>query len=222
MSSPLFQLRDVQVRYGDSQALQDISLTIQPGEKVALIGKSGSGKSTLLRTLYPLQPQRSAWCPQEYGLVGPLSVYHNIYMGRLDRHGFLYNAANLIRPWRKPWQEVSALAAELELAALLKRPVESLSGGQKQRTALARALYQEKPVFLGDEPVSAVDPLQARALVELVNRRHETVVIALHDVSLALECCDRLIALQRGRIVLDAPTARLSREDLNAVYQDVA
>ena len=220
MTAPLFHLHQVQVRYGERLVLQGVSLDIRAGEKVALIGRSGSGKSTLLRTLYPLQAAQTAWCPQELGLVGPLSVYHNIYMGRLDRHNFLYNALNLLRPWPAHWRDVQELARPLGLDEQLRQVVDSLSGGQKQRTALARALYQERPIFCGDEPVSSVDPLQARALLELINARHETVVVALHDVTLALACYDRVVGLQDGRVVLDAPAHQLSPDDLTAVYQD--
>jgi len=219
--TPLFQLHNHQLSYADQQGekvvLADLSLCIHAGEKVALVGSSGSGKSTLLKLLRQQQPD-SAYCPQHLGLVGPLSVFHNLYMGRLQRYGWRRNLRNLVWPSREQLQATAHLATELGLDAQLRRSVDRLSGGQQQRTALGRALYQQSPIFIGDEPVSSVDEFQADQLLGLINRAHATVVVALHDQTLALKHYERIIGLRGGRLVLDAPAATLTADELAAVY----
>lgn len=198
--------------------LDDVSLSIAPGECVALVGKSGVGKTTLLAALREQQSNSVAWCPQQHGLVPMLSVYHNIYMGGLQRHNTLYNLFNLIKPLSQPLQEVANLAKQLQLDEYLLARVEQLSGGQAQRVAIGRALYQQQNVFLGDEPVSAVDDYQAQQLLALLLEKHETLVLALHDVQQALGFCDRIIGLKDGAIVLDAPSSSLKANDLVELY----
>lgn len=204
--------------YAGHAVLHGLDLCIRAGEKVALLGESGSGKTTLLRHLRAARPQQVAWCPQQPGLVPMLSVFHNIYMGRLDRHSFFYNLANLAFPLPTPREEIAMLAVTLGLRDKLFVSVDKLSGGQQSRTSLGRALYQQRPVFVGDEPVSAVDELQADTLLKLISTQHETVIIALHDVELALRHCTRVIGLRAGQVVLDRPRSQVEAADLLALY----
>jgi len=214
----LFDLHQVALGYQGRSVLRDLQLQIRRGERVALLGQSGAGKTTLLRQLRTLAPDAVAWCPQSSGLVPMLSVFHNIFMGRLDQHSLFYNLLNLIRPLQKPREEIAALATAVGLQPFLFTSVEKLSGGQQSRTALARALYQRRPVFIGDEPVSAVDEVQADQLLQQVCAQHETVVLALHDVELALRHCTRVIGLRNGVIELDQPAAACSATDLRRLY----
>lgn len=221
---PLFSLTNVTLGHnltsGQQQTVLSIdNLTIQQGEKVALLGISGSGKSTLLDHLYRQNPGNIAYCPQRLGLVPILSVFHNIYIGELQRHSWWYNLLNLLWPQSLPRQRIEPLASQLGLQEKLFNSVEQLSGGQQQRTALARALNREEQIFFGDEPVSAIDPVQARDLIELINAGHETVVVALHDKDLALSCFDRVIGIHNGRIILDATTDSVSDDQLTKLYQ---
>lgn len=217
--SPLFHLEKASVSYGGKAVLTDVSLAISAGEKLALIGESGAGKSTLLRLLRAQQAAQVAWCPQAQGLVPVLSVFHNIYMGQLDRHPALYNLLNLLSPRAKEIDAVTQVAAKLGLQEKLFTSVDRLSGGQQQRVAVGRALFAGKPVFLGDEPVSAVDEYQASDIAQLIVAAHETVVLALHDVELALATCSRIVGLQDGRVVLDAPSQTLTAHDLAPLYR---
>jgi phosphonate transport system ATP-binding protein len=214
----IFSLLNAQLVYEGRVVLDNICLSIAPGERVALVGKSGVGKSTLLAALREQQANSIAWCPQQHGLVPMLSVYHNIYMGGLQRHNTLYNLFNLIKPLARPAREVAALAEQLQLSEFLRARVEQLSGGQIQRVAIGRALYQQQDVFLGDEPVSAVDDYQAQQLLTLMMEKHETLVLALHDVEQALRFCDRIIGLKDSAIVLDAPSSTLNASDLVELY----
>lgn len=214
----LFQFHDATLHQGSLVVLEHLTLAIQSGEKVALLGPSGAGKSTLLGALRHQQPQQVAWCPQEGALVPMLSVFHNIYMGALSRHGHLYNLTNLIWPLPAERQAIQALTSQLGLHEKWQTSVDRLSGGQAQRVALGRALYSQRPVLLGDEPVSSLDEHQGLSLLRQSLAQHDSAVIALHDRSMALQCFDRVLGLRDNRLVLDAPAATLTLADLDALY----
>jgi len=217
--APLFALHNKSIAFKQHQVLSNISLEIKHGETVAIIGISGCGKSSLLKVLFEQQRQQSALCPQQPMLVESLSVYHNIYMGQLQQHHFLYNLINLMRPFAAPKAQISALTKLVGLEPQLFTSVDQLSGGQQQRTAIARALYQQQAIFLGDEPLSSVDPVQATSLLALIKSRHDTVVIALHNKEMALSEFDRIIALSNTHIIFDGPATQLSDELIATVYQ---
>ena len=206
------------LRHGNHVALPKLTLAIHDGERVAVIGPSGAGKSTLLNALHQQIPQRSALCPQQLGLVDILSVYHNIYMGQLDRHGAPYNLWNLIRPIPAHRRAIHQLAQGLGLESLLDRSVDSLSGGQRQRVALGRALYRRQPVFFGDEPVSSLDAIQGRNILEAVLQQHQTAVVTLHNRHHALQLFDRVIGLKDGVVTLDSTPSAISQAQLQRLY----
>ena len=217
-TEPLFLLQQQSLKKGRTEVLSHISLTLYRGEKVALIGPSGAGKSSLLEWLYAQHSGQIALCPQSSGLVDILSAYQNIYMGGLERHSTLYNLSNLIYPRQADRQAITTLAAELGIADQLWKSVDQLSGGQRQRVAIGRALFRRQPVFFGDEPVSALDPQQAENILQLLIRRHETLLVSLHNRRLALDHFDRVIALRQGVISYDGPAAALTGAALDALY----
>lgn len=216
---PLLDLRLAKAGYNGQTVLHDVTLTIEAGERIALVGRSGSGKSTLLRLIYENLQDVAALVPQENGLVKALTVFHNVYIGRLNRHSVWRNFANLVRPLQSEVEAIRPIVAQLELEAELFEPVGALSGGQQQRTSVGRALYQDAPVLLGDEPVSAVDEHQSRVILEDINANKQTVVLAMHDIGLALDYTDRIIGLRDGRITMDEPAAGLTATDLAPLYQ---
>ncbi|WP_165855156.1 phosphonate ABC transporter ATP-binding protein [Marinobacter sp. JSM 1782161] len=211
-------LRNLSAAYGGRQVLGPISLDLRPGEHVALVGGSGVGKSTLLNLLYEQVRDRAALVPQEQGLVQSLSVFHNVYVGRLNRHSRWYNLMNLVWPRSAEVAQIEPLLDKLGMADKLKSPVEALSGGQKQRTAVARALYQQSDILLADEPVSALDGPLAHVVMGCMTEHYPTSVIALHDIDLALRYCNRIVGLQGGQIVLDDASDRLSAGDILPLY----
>jgi len=217
-ASVLFQLRNQSLHYGEHQVLENITLTINKGEKVALLGPSGAGKTTLLNLLHQQQPICSSLQPQGGGLVDLLSVYQNIFIGGLDRVGNLAALWNLLCPLPKQQHAIAQLAKMLGLEEKLWQSVDRLSGGQRQRVAIGRALFRQQPVFLGDEPVSSVDPVQANRLLDQVLKQHETAVVSLHNRRLALDHFDRLIILRDGRICCDCPVGIMGIEQLDAFY----
>jgi len=214
----LIQLQSESASYQGVKTLHDIDLQVSRGEKLALVGQSGSGKSTLLKLIYEHYPVNTSLVPQDYGLVNNLSVYHNVYIGRLEQHSTLYNLVNLIRPRADQVKMVRAILVDLQLEDYLFRPVGRLSGGQKQRVAVARSLFQKGHLLLADEPVSSVDEQQSKVVLKQMLNGFSTVVLALHDIQLALAFCDRIIGLEKGRIVLDSPAKALSVKDLLSLY----
>src|SRR5258708_35996715 len=95
----------------------------------------------------------------------------------------------------------------------------AMSGGQQQRTSVARALHNGRSIIIGDEPVSALDRVQAGEILGRLCARCETAILALHDISLALAYADRVVVLEQGRIVLDAPTRSLTAAELVPYYR---
>jgi phosphonate transport system ATP-binding protein len=216
----LLQLVDEDLGYGQGPVLRGVSLTIEAGDRIALVGESGAGKSTLLAVLQDRLKDRAALVPQQSGLVSNLSVFHNVYMGRLNRHATLYNLLNLAWPQRREVDAVRPLLQRLGLEEKLFEPAGALSGGQQQRVAVCRALHQGGTLVLGDEPVSAVDNHQSRTVMDALHEGFETVVLAMHDVELALRYASRIVGLQHGRIVLDRPNDGLTHTDLDFLYRD--
>lgn len=215
----LLQLSDEVAGYQGKTILKDLTLSIEAGERIGLVGESGAGKSTLLRLIYERCRDQAALVPQDSGLVQSLSVFHNVYMGRLHIHSVWRNFRNLLKPARDDIAAVRPIVEELRLEEKMFAPVAELSGGQQQRTAVGRALYNTGDVLLGDEPVSAVDERQARDILSTVNNQKKTVVLAMHDRALALEFTDRVVGIRDGRIVLDEATAGMVPGDLDDLYQ---
>jgi len=214
----LFELENVNVSYGQNPVLQDITLRIQEGETVAVIGPSGAGKSTLLNRLYEMRPDDCAFVHQQYALVPQLSVFHNIYIGRLDRRATWYNLLNLMRPRQQVIDEVIPILDTLGMSDNLSARVGALSGGQQQRVAVGRAMYRGGRVLLADEPVSSIDPLQGEAILDLIVNTGKTVIMALHSVSFARRFAERIIGLCAGRIRFDLPPAQLTQELIDELY----
>lgn len=199
--------------------MRDISLDIKTGERVALVGESGAGKSTLLSVLYSRYQTKTALIPQEPGLVRSLSVFHNVYIGSLPRHSAAYNLLNLVWPRRREIERIRPIVERLGLEDKLFARAGELSGGQQQRTAICRALLHGGEAVLGDEPVSATDNLQSRVIMETLRENFPTIVLAMHDVELALEYSTRIIGIKGGAVALDVSSEGLKKSDLNFLYK---
>jgi phosphonate transport system ATP-binding protein len=214
----LVELRNASAGYAGHSVLHDINLAIQAGERVAVMGRSGAGKSTLLNLLHERLADRVALIPQAAALVKTLPVFHNVYMGRLDRHPTWHNLRTLVWPARRDVAEIEAVLGLVDLADKLFAKAGTLSGGQQQRTSVARALYNGQPIVIGDEPVSALDRVQGAEVLRKLIARHETAILAMHDIPLALAHTDRVVVIEDGRIVLDAPVQTLTVADLVPYY----
>ncbi|MDH2313007.1 ATP-binding cassette domain-containing protein [Methylobacterium brachiatum] len=212
-------LANTSAAYGGRTVLSGIDLTVRRGERVALMGRSGAGKSTLIGLIQAQAPEKVALVPQAAALVRTLSVFHNVYMGRLDRRSTLHNLRNLVRPAKADIAAVQGILDRVGLEDKLWAKAGELSGGQQQRVSVARALYNGRPILVGDEPVSALDRQQGARILAEMAASHETLILALHDVALALAQTDRIVVLEAGRIVLDAPAQALDPERLRPFYE---
>lgn len=216
---PAVSLVRAEAAYGGKPVLSGIDLTIRDGERVALMGRSGAGKSTLLGLIHAQARARVALIPQAAALVRTLSVFHNVYMGRLDRRSTLHNLRTLAFPAKTDVAEIREVLDRVGLSGEWRAKAGALSGGQQQRVSVARALYNGRPILIGDEPVSALDRAQGGTVLARLAERHETLVLALHDIALALAHTDRIVVLDAGRIVLDAPARDLDEAALAPFYE---
>jgi phosphonate transport system ATP-binding protein len=232
-------------RFGAKTAVDDVSLTIEPGRFVGVIGRSGAGKSTLLRMINRLEqpsagrirfndvevtrlsgPALGAWrarCAmifQQFNLVGRLDVLTNVLIGRLNHTSVLRSVFQLW-PERDIALALSALE-QLDIAALASQRAENLSGGQQQRVAIARALVQGPEIILADEPIASLDPRNTRIVMDALMRinRHFglTVLCNLHSLEIARTYCDRLVGMANGRVVFDGAPSELTDAVAHGLY----
>jgi putative ABC transport system ATP-binding protein len=203
-------------------ALDDVNLTIAPGEMVSIIGPSGSGKSTLLNLVGGLDRPSSGQVRIDNEILSTLSD-DGLTRVRRDKIGFIFQFFNLLptltclenvglplhlRGWprRKVDERARELLTLVQLGHRMNHLPEELSGGERQRVAIARALSIYPPIILADEPTGNLDTHTGEDILALVRGLHErlrsTVVIVTHDMKVA-ESCPRTIALRDGRVVED-------------------
>jgi phosphonate transport system ATP-binding protein len=161
---------------------------------------------------------------QQFNLVQRLDVLTNVLVGRLAHQHGLRRAMVLLAGAFGAEERAMALAAldRFGLAEVALQRAETLSGGQQQRVALCRALLQEPRLILADEPIASLDPANARAVMEAlrqVNRAEGiTVLVNLHHLDTAREYCDRILAMQAGRVVFDGPPEALDAARVRTIY----
>jgi phosphonate transport system ATP-binding protein len=212
------KLDNLSVQYSGTKVLNNFSIKIEQGEKIALVGQSGAGKSTLLNLLYQKCKDEASLVPQDLGLVRALSVFHNIYIGRLNQHSTWYNILNLIKPLKKEIDQILPIVEQLGIKNKIFEPIRELSGGQQQRTAVARAIFRNSSTFFGDEPVSAVDDHQSDSVMKCIIENHETAILSMHDVNLALKYSTRMIGIKNGKKVMDKSSKDMKAADLDDIY----
>jgi len=230
------RLQAVSVTYGARPALHEVSLTVAPGEFVALAGPNGSGKTTLLRAVLGFldpthgrveilgQPvgtlsvreraRRVAWVPQAEQPRDDVPLLDYVLYGRYPHQGLLEGETP---------EELRLALSALEavgLGELAGEGLLSISGGERQRATLARALVQSTPILLLDEPTAHLDIAHQLDILgrvrALARDRGVTVIAALHDLNLAARFADRIAVLSRGRLVADGPPAAVLSEELVA------
>jgi phosphonate transport system ATP-binding protein len=232
-----------------TKALDEISLTVNDGEFLVIVGLSGSGKSTLLRCINRLiEPTAGKiWLDdvevtalsqsqmrqvrlqigmifQQFNLVRRESVLTNVLAGRLGYVGTLQSLLG-----RFPAADLERARHNLARVGIPEKAsqrADTLSGGQQQRVAIARALMQEPKLMLADEPVASLDPATSHSVMrylEEINRADGITVIAnLHFLSLARRYATRVIALKAGRIVFDGLPNEIDDARFKAIYGEDA
>lgn len=130
-----------------------------------------------------------------------------------------YNIFNLIYPIKKEKTKIHAIAKHLGIDELLFTKTANLSGGQQQRVAIARALYRDCEIVLADEPVSSVDSVISKTILETLTSKNNTIIAALHNVDLAIEYFDRFIGLHNKKIVFDLTKKEVTKTDFERLYR---
>lgn len=235
--SVLLELDGFSVRLGGEPVVRDLSFSVAAGEFVGLIGPNGAGKSTLLRAIAGLlsvegqallagrrlsdltASERAlvlSYVPQEHEIAWPVPVETLVGLGRTPhRSGFAPLSA-------RDRQAVRAAMERMDVARFAARPATALSGGEKARVLIARALAQETPLVLADEPAAGLDPAYQIALMRLFRDlagEGRGVIASMHDLGLAARWCTRLILLSEGEIAADgSPAEVLTPQNLQSIY----
>ena len=229
--------------------LKDVTLTIQDGEFVAIIGRSGAGKSTLLRAVNRMHDITEGTLTvegvnvstlkgkelrrfrrgigmvfQSFNLVTRTTVIRNVLSACVPEMPFW---RVLLGAFRKQ-DKITALESLDKVGILDKAYIraDQLSGGQQQRVALARTLAQNPKIILADEPVAALDPVTAKQVMQDFVRINKdmgiSILLNIHHVELAIEYADRIIGIRAGQIVYDGPAKAVDQTVLNSIYGESA
>ena len=223
----MIELRDLGVRFGPVDAVRELSLSLEDGGWVAFIGPNGAGKTSALRALAGLVPYHGeisldgrdartlgrrararlvAFVPQKPETPPELTVAEYVLLGRTPHISYLGGEG------RRDRDAAARALQRLDLDSFAGRPLGSLSGGELQRAVLARALAQEAPILLLDEPTTALDLGRQQLVLELVDalrRDGLTVVTTMHDLTLAGQYADRLVLLDGGSVVAEGAAAEV-------------
>jgi len=235
----MLKIQHLTVAYDSRLVLRDVSFDVASGEVVALVGPNGAGKSTLIRAVSGVVPLRQgdvringsllsslstmerarylAVVPQARSLPPAFSVYETVLLGRTPHLGWLGRSGPHDR------ERVLYALEHTQMLALADRPVGELSGGEQQRVLLARALAQDTPVLLLDEPTTHLDLQHRESLIRLIRdlavNKGLAILMVLHDLNLAALYSDRVALLVEGRLRgVGAPAEVVTAEGLSEVY----
>ncbi|MGJ8623446.1 MAG: phosphonate ABC transporter ATP-binding protein [Yoonia sp.] len=238
-------LSSVSRQFGDTRAVDNVNVTIEPGQFVGIIGRSGAGKSTMLRLINRLIDPTSgsisfdgteitalkgkalrdwrrscAMIFQQFNLVDRLDVLTNVLIGRLAEHNFISSMAMQFSDAERT-MAIEALD-RLGLVPQALQRAGTLSGGQQQRVAIAKALVQKPKIMLADEPIASLDPANATLVMDglaQINREDGiTVLVNLHTLDTARAYCDRIIAMRSGRVFFDGTAQQLTDDVVRDIY----
>lgn len=232
-AEPAIELHNLSVRFDGFLALEDISLNVDSGLRVAVVGPNGAGKSTLFNVLAGILPATAgqvfihghlptqhlclAYVPQSSHVDWnfPVNVEEVVMMGRIAQIGLFR------QPRRADWEQVRSNLDRVNLISLGKRQISELSGGQKQRMFIARALAQEADLILLDEPLAGLDiPSQDQifAILDQLKNQGITVLFATHDLELAAEHFDRILLLNRRLVAYGSKDQVLTAANLTQAF----
>lgn len=243
-SKRMIEAKNITKYFERKIALSSLSFSIKQGEIVALIGPSGAGKTTLLNMIAGLVPleqgellidekplssykkgkqfaKKVGVIRQQFDLIGPLAVIHNVLAGKLSEWNLFKSLFSLLVPQEKE-TAVSALK-RVGLEDKIFELTKNLSGGEQQRVAMARLMVQKPEIILADEPVASLDPARAEdvlvTLTKIVSEEQQTLIASLHSVEYARKYFTRIIALKDGEILFDLPTEKVTDPLLAELYR---
>ena len=225
--APILQVNGLTVKYNGAPALEDVSFSIEAGERMAIVGPNGSGKSTLFKALAGLvrpvagsvqtNGAKIGYVPQrsEVDWRFPVTVHDVVMMGRIAQIGWLR--------WQRAGDRevVRRCLEQVGMTAFAGRQIGELSGGQQQRVFVARALAQNASILLMDEPFSGVDVPSQEAILEILDGLREqgvTVLVSTHDLNLAVERFDRLALINHRLIAYGPARGAITPATLAAAY----
>lgn len=244
--NPLLSLQEIYAGYGSHEVVTGAGLTVSQGEFCALLGLNGCGKTTLLKAACGLLPVRQGHClvqgqecthlnekerarlmayiPQRGSLITGKTVMEVVLMG------FNPHLRLLDSPGERHRQQALATLERLGLAQYAGRDYSHLSEGQKQLIILARAMVQDTPVMLMDEPDSALDFVNRNMVLgkirEIIHTQGRAGLITLHDPNFALAYCDRILLMRDGHIITEVTMQTATRQSLQQalglIYGDIA
>jgi cobalt/nickel transport system ATP-binding protein len=227
----IFELQDVCFDYDGIAALRSLSLTIEPGQRIALVGANGSGKSTLLRLLdalcFPvsgslrfrgelLTPQRLQAAAVNRSFRAQVAlVFQNPEVQLFNptvADEVAFGPLQLDLPREEVMRRVDAVLEYMSIAHLRERPPHRLSGGEKKKVALASVLVMDPAVLLLDEPAAALDPKSQSQIVDLLQgwkSGNKTVIAATHQLELLEDIADRVYVMEQGSILASGSPAEI-------------
>ncbi|MBE0454064.1 ABC transporter ATP-binding protein [Roseovarius autotrophicus] len=232
----LLCLRDLSVRLRGRPILSNVTLDVAEGEFVGLIGPNGAGKTTLMRAALGLLPhegrsslaalppeargRKAAWMPQARDIAWPVSVETLVALGRTPHLAGWQGLRGTDRA------HVDRALATMGLEGLRRRTATRLSGGEQAMALIARALAQDTPLLMADEPIAGLDPANQIATMAVFARlagEGRAVLASLHDLGLAARHCTRLILLGEDGVAADGPPeAVLTPDNLARIFHVTA
>lgn len=243
----MLRLEHITISYDKKYfAVDDISLKVEQGEFVGIIGASGSGKSSILKSINLLvKPIKGkiymddidvmslnnsqlravrreiGFVFQDYNLIDRSSVLDNVLTGRLGYKSSLQSMLGIFTD--EEYKRAEKALIQVGLGEKMFERADQLSGGQKQRVAIAKTLCQSPKVILADEPVASLDIATSQNIMEyfrtINEKKNITILINLHDVNLAKKYCKRIIALRKGKILFDGSAGELKDGFLKEIYE---
>ncbi|MGB5864379.1 MAG: ABC transporter ATP-binding protein [Sulfitobacter sp.] len=214
----VLSVRQLGVTLRTKPVLEDISFDVDAGEMVGLIGPNGAGKTTLMRGVLGLVPsvgrsslcemtadarsKQVAWMPQSREIAWPVNVRTLVGLGRIPHLGMG------AKPTAKDAAAVERALAHMGLEGFADRTATRLSGGEQARVLIARALAQETPLLMADEPAAGLDPghqISTMTCFAQLAAAGASVIVSLHDLGLAARHCTRLLVVNGGKFIADGP-----------------
>ena len=236
--SPVFEVKKLSFRANEQKILEDISLTILPGDYCAIIGPNGGGKTTLIRLLLGLEkptqgrielfgqklsrfkkwykvgyvPQRASQLDQNF----PATVYEVVKMGRIAQQGLFSRLSSVDK------EAITDAMVKMDVVDIQNKLVGELSGGQRQRVMIARALASKPEVLILDEPNTGVDVVSQKRFYKLLKELNEvenmTIIFITHDIGVIADDIGRLFTVNQTLLTCNNPKEAISCDDMSALY----